>query len=518
MKINSLELENFGRFREKEIHLTDGINLIYGKNESGKSTVHTFLKGMLFGMARGRGRAAASDRFSRYEPWENPTCYAGKLHFQCGGKNFCLERHFDKYAKGASLFCEDDGEELSLEHGDLEMLLGGIRESDYENTVSIGQLKAAVGTSLAAELKDYAANYYAAGTSEIRIEKAKEALKERKKELERDMKKEEAKKQTQRERIEQEASYIWRDMRRLEKELSEVKEEGDVCKRKLGEKEEEVRCRIEEEEQKGRFDNWRIHPLEIVSMFGAVILSFLLFSRPLNFLVVVVVALAEGLYIWNCLKDGKRKKAEALQKEEKELCELKETLQRHTWALEKRKEDYREKQVQYENLQEQAEELESAGEEYQRYEKRHRALDLAAETICILSGEMQSRLGRDLNERVSDILKQITGGKYEKVWTDEELNIHVLGGGRRIPLYQLSKGTIEQIYLSLRLAAAEILYEERMPLVLDDTFAYYDDARLKNTLAFLADYPAQIIILTCHNREEETMSGLGIPFRKIELV
>lgn len=515
MKINSLELKNFGRFTEKEINLTDGVNLIYGENESGKSTIHTFLKGMLFGMARSRGRAALSDTFSQYEPWENPACYAGKLHFQCGGRNFCLERRFDKYAKGAILFCEDDGEELSLEYGDLGMLLGGIGENDYENTISIGQLKAAVGTSLAAELKDYAANYYAAGNSDIRIEKAGEALRERKKELEREMKKSEARTQVQRERIEQEASYIWRDMRRLEKELSEAEEQKAACKQSLEEKEDEVRSRIEEEERQGRFDSWRIHPLEILSMVGAVILSFLLFHRPLNFLIVVVVALAEGLYIWNCLKDGRRKKAEAVQREEKEIHELTEELERYRWVLEKRKEDYREKQVQYENLQEQAEELENAGEEYKRFEKRHKALTLATETIRTISEDMQSQLGRDLNERISDILKKITGGKYEKVRTDGNLDIHVIGDGRRIPLYQLSKGTIEQIYLALRLAAAELLYEERMPLILDDTFAFYDDVRLKNTLAFLATYPDQIIILTCHKREEEMMSELGIPFHKI---
>lgn len=515
MKINSLELKNFGRFTEKEIGFTDGINLIYGENESGKSTVHVFLKGMLFGMVRGRGRAAASDTFSQYEPWENPVCYAGKLRFWCGGRNFCLERHFGKRAKGASLFCEDDGEEMSVEQGDLEMLLGEIGENDYENTVSVGQLKTAVGTSLAAELKDYAVNYYAARSSEIRIEKAKDALKERKRELEREMKKSSTKKQERRNRIEQEASYIWRDMRRLEKELSQDEEERDACRQSLSEKEEEMHARMVREEQEGRFDSWRIHPLEMASMIGAVILSFLLFHRPWNFLVAVVVALAEGLYIWNCLKDGRRKRAQAVQKEEKEILELSETLKRHNWALEKQNEDYREKKVQYENLKEQLEELDETDEEYNRFEKRHKALDLAAETICAISADMQSQMEKDFNKRISEIMEQVTAGKYEKVWADENLDIHVLEGGRRIPLYQLSRGTIEQVYLALRLAASELLCEERMPLILDDTFAYYDDFRLKNVLAFLADYPAQIIILTCCKREEGALTELGIPFHKI---
>ena len=87
---------------------------------------------MLFGLERGRGRASVNDTFSIYEPWENPNYYSGTLRFESGGKNFLLERNFDKYSKSARLICEDDGEEFSLEHGDLEMILNGLDGSNYE--------------------------------------------------------------------------------------------------------------------------------------------------------------------------------------------------------------------------------------------------------------------------------------------------------------------------------------------------------------------------------------------------
>ena len=96
MKIQELELKNFGKFKEKKLFLDEGIYLVYGKNESGKTTIHTFIKSMLFGMERGRGRAAAHDVFSKYEPWDNPNYYAGVLRFEAGGKTFRLERNFDK--------------------------------------------------------------------------------------------------------------------------------------------------------------------------------------------------------------------------------------------------------------------------------------------------------------------------------------------------------------------------------------------------------------------------------------
>ena len=64
MRIRELIIKNFGKFRDKSILLEDGINILYGENESGKSTLHAFIRGMLFGMERGRGRASLNDNYS----------------------------------------------------------------------------------------------------------------------------------------------------------------------------------------------------------------------------------------------------------------------------------------------------------------------------------------------------------------------------------------------------------------------------------------------------------------------
>ena len=159
MKITEVYLKNFGKFSEEKIQFHDGINLFYGENESGKTTIHTFIKCMLFGLERGRGRASIGDTYSLYEPWENSNYYAGVLRFETGGKHFCLTRNFDKYGKSASLICEDDGEEFSLEHGDLELILPGITASNYENTIAIGQMRVETNLTLAQELQNYATNY-----------------------------------------------------------------------------------------------------------------------------------------------------------------------------------------------------------------------------------------------------------------------------------------------------------------------------------------------------------------------
>ena len=82
---------------------------------------------------------------------------------------------------------------------------------------------------------------------------------------------------------------------------------------------------------------------------------------------------------------------------------------------------------------------------------------------------------------------------------------------------QLSQGTLEQLHFALRMAAVHILYEEDYPVILDDTFAYYDDARMAQTLRWLEKHVGQVIIFTCQKREEAVLKEHQIPYHKIEL-
>ena len=54
------------------MELSPGINVLYGENESGKTTTHTFIRSMFYGVRRLRGKAALNDTYTKYEPWENP--------------------------------------------------------------------------------------------------------------------------------------------------------------------------------------------------------------------------------------------------------------------------------------------------------------------------------------------------------------------------------------------------------------------------------------------------------------
>ena len=111
MKLLELHIDGFGKFHDRTISLNDGINIIYGKNEAGKSTLHTFIRGMLFGIERGRGRAARNDTYSKFEPWENSGTYEGWLRLEQNGTIYRIERRFRKDDKSLKIVNETLGRE-----------------------------------------------------------------------------------------------------------------------------------------------------------------------------------------------------------------------------------------------------------------------------------------------------------------------------------------------------------------------------------------------------------------------
>ena len=227
MVITELYIRKFGRLSDRHFYLGRGLQIISGDNEFGKTTLHAFIRAMLFGLDRGRGRAAANDDFTRYEPWDEPGVYGGVMRFTCGGRRFRLERDFARYTRRASLVCEDDGEELSVEDGDLEMLLGGLTPGVFDSTVSVGQLKSEPGKELSGALADYAANYYETGGGAYNLSGALQILNGKRRETERELRTETDAEDEVRTDLQREIRYLERDMQRLEAEYKEKKERLD---------------------------------------------------------------------------------------------------------------------------------------------------------------------------------------------------------------------------------------------------------------------------------------------------
>ena len=108
MKINNLKINGFGKLIDKEIKLTDGINIIYGENEDGKTTLQKFIFSMFYGAAKNKNGKEISD-FEKYTPWHSND-FSGKIEYNLdNGKSFEVFRDFKK--KNPSIY--QDGIDVS---------------------------------------------------------------------------------------------------------------------------------------------------------------------------------------------------------------------------------------------------------------------------------------------------------------------------------------------------------------------------------------------------------------------
>ena len=533
MVIRELYIKNFGKFKERHFYLNDGVQVISGENEFGKSTLHAFIRAMLFGLERGRGRAAARDAFTRYEPWDDPGSYAGVMRFTCGGRNFRLERSFARAAQRASLVCEDDGEELSLEHGDLDMLLGGMSAALFDSTVSVGQLQARPGQELYEALENRAANYFETGSGEIDLAAAFRLLKERQRSVEREVREQEAAREKEQEKVRLECRYLEQDMRALQDEYEEKRGQLE----KLGNPEETEAARDEgqqtgtagrKESVSGPGNLIRMGAVGVLA--GAVGFLWSLFlenavhtlpSAPFAGVSAVVTAVGILLLATGTAAAVKARRsgagAEDVRPGEKAVQRKTEgngksraegsdknqaEARRIQGEMDHIRSAWKEKEIRCANLREQCEEC-GDSDTLRILRRRQQALALAAETLEKTAAEMGNQTAGILNRRASEIFAAFTDGAYQSLRMDGERHLSVWDGVRNIPTERLSRGTVEQIYLAVRLAAADILLEEPVPLILDDVFAFYDDKRLESALKWLSSQRKQVIIFTCHKREEE---------------
>lgn len=218
MRFLDLYISGFGKFHNTSVSFEDGINIVYGKNEAGKSTIHTFIRGMLFGIERQRGRAARTDTYSKYEPWENSGTYEGQLRLESDGIVYRIERSFQKNKKEFIIVNETLGKEVEPTKAFMDELLGGLSETVYNNTISISQLKSATEDGMISELKNYIANMNTSGNMALNITKATNYLKGQKKQFETQLSPEAARTYT----------MLLSEIRNIEKEISSPEYENQM--------------------------------------------------------------------------------------------------------------------------------------------------------------------------------------------------------------------------------------------------------------------------------------------------
>ena len=173
-----------------------------------------------------------------------------------------------------------------------------------------------------------------------------------------------------------------------------------------------------------------------------------------------------------------------------------------------------------ENLSSLEEELYSLKEQYNNLQKTNDSIELVKQLLMKAYENMKNSVSPIFTQKLSNSISEITKGKYCKLnFNDEQGLIVELENGNYIPADRLSVGTIDQLYLSLRLAMLDEISKEKVPIILDETFAYYDNERLKNLLLYLTKEfnDRQIIILTCTYREINILKEENIKYNFVEM-
>ena len=166
------------------------------------------------------------------------------------------------------------------------------------------------------------------------------------------------------------------------------------------------------------------------------------------------------------------------------------------------------------------EDLEAAEEEREELLKLNNLYEISKECLEEAYDDVKSNISPKFIQNLCNIIDKISGSRYKNIYfkDDEGLKVEI-DNGNFVPASRLSVGTIDQMYLSLRLSALEEISKEKLPIILDEAFAYFDNERLKSMLRYLElNYnDNQIILFTCSNREKEALDELGIRYNLINL-
>lgn len=203
-----------------------------------------------------------------------------------------------------------------------------------------------------------------------------------------------------------------------------------------------------------------------------------------------------------------------------ELRNLQEELNNKNIELHKLELDQKNIEPKLDNLSKIEEELVNNKEKMLTLQKNNLSFMLAKQVLENAYINMKNSVTPKFTEELSKNISNITNGKYNNIrFNDEEGLIVEIENGDYIPASKLSVGTIDQLYLSLRLSMIEDLSKESMPIILDETFAYFDDERLENVLKYIDDKfkNHQVILLTCTKREKDILDKNLVLYNNCEL-
>ena len=166
------------------------------------------------------------------------------------------------------------------------------------------------------------------------------------------------------------------------------------------------------------------------------------------------------------------------------------------------------------------EKLEADKEKLAELREKESIINIAIENLMDAYEEMKTTITPKFTKNLSESIQKISSNKYNKVTINDENGMIIENNrGEYVEAIKLSTGTIDQLYLALRLSMIDELSKENLPIILDESFAYSDNNRLKNMLHYLTSdlNNHQTIIFTCIDREQKMLEAMNIPYNVIEL-
>ncbi len=638
MKIENIKINNYGNLKQKEINLKDNINIIYGKNETGKSTLLNYLKNIFYGISKNKNGKEISD-YEKYLPWTGEE-FSGKIKYQLNNGNiFEIFRDFNKKnpiifdknlenisadfkidkKDGSQYFYEQTGidektyiatimapqQEVVLDNQNQNMLIQKLSNimGTGEDKVSFQKAIEKLNKKLVEEVGTSRTQDRPLNVVQNRIEKVSDDLKTKNEILKnKKILQEKNDNLMQKLKNEEKKNNNLNKLNLLFNKFSIELEKNNLKNKIKNENQEKIKNKIEEKNNLEKSNQLNIKKEDknsgnkkikylIFIMFFILLIILNLFNfkltenKLINYLILSLIPIEIIIFIIYLLKNKRIKDKENIknkninnQLKEKitilnsEINLLEESNQKLQKEIEQEKEDIIfkfnlekqdiakelginidieeknkvEKELEYSNKKiveyklelnsikheenEINDKLEDAISKEEEYENLQEQLsELEEKNKCILATKdllekayekMKNNVTPKFTQNLSNIACNISNGKYKKVIFNEEKGLIVeLENGEYISANRLSIGTIDELYLSLRLSMIDEISNEKMPIILDEAFAYFDDERLKNCLMFLAEKSKehQIIILTCSNREKQILDSINIKYNLVEL-
>ncbi len=552
MRVDKLHLQDFGQFHNKDITLAPGINVVYGANEAGKSTIKDFIVDMIYGIDKARGLGARFDHYEQKKPI-NGSAFSGAMEVSVQGTDYLIERNFARQEKKTTVRDMDTAREIMLpEENNLVGTLLNTDKSTYLNTLCISQMEVSTDKEIADKLNNYIVNMASSRNGDIDAVSAIMKLKNKKKafsnkeleqreqeltarlSLDRDFDAELA--AVKEEYAKVEAEMDGKEPAKLqftpiknpaaeetaeeESELEEAEDEADDLSEPLTKRERDMNM-LRNMGKKSALDN--VFVILFIALLFIALFVGAAYMVPVNIpevkmgimgfgiilvAITTVQVLARRAKLYKLLEELEIEQGfEEAKAESADMGTQRELVNRLSGLKLKEQNILKERAGQEQTLSE----LTKLKEQMQANDVEAAALDLAMKTIQDLSEEIYDSFGSVLNEQVSEIISRITNNKYSEVKIDDQLRVMVKSGSSFISMDYLSTGTMEQIYLALRLSIANVLIAEEMPIIMDDVFVTYDYQRLKETLSCLGEYMnRQIIIFTTNPGIQDMFAGLGI--------